>query len=93
MQFNPLKVKYLEVARKQGLIPKLDELILNENIQKFASRRFKPIMRANNYMAYVAFHSRLLTKFIYFSPFSKFKDAILRRIRGEKGKELFKYYG
>jgi TnpA family transposase len=93
MQFNPLKVKYLEVAREQDLIPELNELILNESIQKFASRRFKPIMRANNYVAYAAFHSRLLTKFIYFSPFSKFKDAILRRIRGEKGKKLFEYYG
>jgi len=93
MQFDPGQVKYLEVARKQGLIPEPDELILNENIQKFASRKFEPKMRANNYVAYVAFHSKLLTKFIYFSPLSKLKDAILRRIRGEKGKELFKYYG
>jgi len=93
MQFDPLKVKYLEIARKQGLIPKLDELILNEGIQKFASRKFKPTIKANNYVAYGAFHSRLLTKFIYFSPFSKVKDAILRRVRGEKGRELFEYYG
>lgn len=93
MKFDPRKVKYLEVARKQGLIPQMDELILNESIEKFTSREFKPTLRVNNYVAYVAFQSELLTKFIYFSRFSKVKDAILRRIRGEKGKELFEYYG
>lgn len=93
MQFDPRKVKYLGIAKKQDLIPELEEILLNESIQKFSSHKFKPVMRVNNYVAYAAFRSKLLTKFIYFSPFSKLKDAIVRRIRGEKGKELFKYYG
>jgi len=93
MKFDPRKVKYLEVARKQGLIPKLEELIVNDSIHKFCSRTFKPIMRLNNYVAYIAFNSRLLTAFVYFSPFSKVKDVVLRKIRGKKGKELFEYYG
>jgi len=82
MNFDMGKVKHFAVAQKMGMFPSsLDELILNDNIDKFSSRTFRLEKTLLNRMASIAFNSRLGTRLVYDSLCGNALHHVLYAIR------------
>jgi uncharacterized protein (DUF362 family) len=85
MGIDPFSVKHQVVARKEGLFPSsLGQLVTNTDISVFCERRFRLERTPMNWVAFAAFHNRLLTKVIYDSRFADWAHLILYKIRRSK---------
>jgi uncharacterized protein (DUF362 family) len=66
MRIDPWSVKHHRVARREGMIPAgLDQVILNQPIERFQRRRFRVRRNVVNWASYAAFHSEMLTHLFY----------------------------
>lgn len=92
MGIDPRRVEHKRLAIKAGMMPStLDGIALNQPIGAFKTHQFTLERTKLNYITLAAFHSRLLTWFIYDSVFAKPVHEALYLIRG-RPKDMTPYW-
>jgi uncharacterized protein (DUF362 family) len=82
MGIDAFSVKHQVVAREEGLFPaSLRDVTVNADISVFCQRKFRLERTAMNWVAFAAFHNRLVTKVIYDSRFADWAHFVLYRMR------------
>ena len=82
MGIDPFTVKHQVVAWREGLFPtSMNGVAINTDIGVFCQRKFRLERTPMNWVAFAAFHSRLLTKVIYDCRFADWAHLILYRVR------------
>ena len=80
MGFKWHHVKHLKFAERRGYIPKQKDVSVVGDIDSLR-RKFKLRRNFWNYPALIAFHSKGITKFVYFSKWAKLLHEIMYTIR------------
>jgi len=84
MEVEPGSVPHLQRAQKEGLLPSLEEITFNVQVEQFGTRRFRVKRDLTNWMALWFSKSRAVTWLVYLSPLRHFKDRLLKRWRSSK---------
>ncbi len=96
MRIDPWTAKHLRLAREEGMMPaSLSEVVLNQPIEPFQRHPFRVQRNVVNWASYAAFHSELLTKFIYDSRVADLMHRTLYRVRRNRiaGRILYGHLG
>ena len=84
----PLKnVAHLHYAEQQGMIPKYDDISLNQNIELFKKQKFYLHRKWTDLPGLIAFNSSFIAYLAYFSPLAGFLHKLLYLVR----KPLYDY--
>jgi uncharacterized protein (DUF362 family) len=81
MQIPLMTVPHLRYIREKGLIPKSEEIILNQDIAPFRKTRFYLHRNLTDYPGMIAFKSPFFAYIAYFSPVSKSLHKLLYLVR------------
>ena len=81
MQIPLKKIPHLKYAEDQGIIPKLNEIIINQSLHPFLKEKFVLRRKLTDYPGFLAFHNSFLAWLAYFSPLSNFLHKILYLFR------------
>jgi len=92
MGVDPNKIGYVRESWKQNMGPKtLADIELNTNIEDFKNFKFTYQRDPVDYMAWLGFHSYLVTWIVYLSPLNKFAHWWIRLLRGGS-RQVENYY-
>lgn len=92
MGIDPRRIPHKRLALRAGMFPEsLESIALNADPLSFKSRNFTLTRTTLNYLALVAFHSRLATWLIFNSVFAKPIHELLYLIRG-RPKDVTPYW-
>ena len=83
MNMDPWKVGHLRVAKREGMIPSFEEIMLNDDISNFNTHKFTLERDITDWVAFWAFKSRFLTELIFLSPIAPIKRKIARIFKKE----------
>lgn len=81
MQIPLEEIPHLNYAKEQGIIPKLDEIIINQDLHPFLQEKFVLRRKCTDYPGFLSFHNSFLAWLAYFSPISKFLHKVLYLFR------------
>jgi len=81
MQVPLEKVPHLRLAEKQGLIPPLGAVVLNQDLRPFLKQPFAHRLAPADYPGLIAFRSPLMAHLAYFSPLSGILHKLLYLVR------------
>jgi len=83
MGIDPGKLGYIREAWKQNMGPRrLAEIELNTNLDEFKTFQFTYKRDPVDYLAWLGFHSSLITWLVYLSPLNKFAHWWIHLLRG-----------
>lgn len=84
MGVDPNKIPYLAAAKREGILPSsLDEISINNDLQKFITQKFCLKRTFWNWLALAAFNNYFLTKLVYDSFMAGPIHKVLYAIRGK----------
>jgi len=82
MNIDADRIKHFIVAREEGMFPSsLNEIVLNDSIDKFSNRVFRLEKTLLNRISAIAFNSYIGTKIVYDSPLANPMHQVLYAIR------------
>ena len=92
MGVDPNKIGYVRESWKQNMGPKtLDDIELNANLEDFKTFEFTYQRDPVDYLAWLGFHSYLVTWIVYLSPLNIFAHWWIRLLRGGS-RQVENYY-
>jgi uncharacterized protein (DUF362 family) len=83
MDIDPYKVGHLRSAKKEGMLPSFNEIVLNDDISKFNTHKFTIERDITDWVAYCTFKSRLATELVFLSPITPIKRKIAKIFKKE----------
>lgn len=81
MQVLLEKIPHLKYAKELGLVPEVDEIIVNQDIRPFLREKFYLRREWTDYPGFLAFHNPLLAYLAYFSPLAETLHRVLYLFR------------
>jgi len=81
MQIPVEKIRHLKYAKQMGLVPALEDIELNQDIQPFLKEKFFLQRAWTDYPGFLAFHSPFFAYLAYFSPLAELLHRILYLFR------------
>ena len=83
MDVNPADVVYMPIAKNRSKGAKsMDEIELNDDIQKYKNHKFSFQRDPVDYLATLGFHSKWITWIVYLSPLKKLMHSFIGLLRG-----------
>ena len=81
MQVPLNKVAHLRYADQQGMVPPIEQIFLNRNIEPFQKYQFYLQRKWTDLPGLIAFNSPLIAYLAYFSPLASFLHKVLYLVR------------